>query len=813
MSTETGARFADMLREYRLQAGLTQEALAERAGVSTRAITALERGANQPLRDTVARLVTALGLADADQARFLALAMPTPRRRGASDRPSSSGSRAAPSVAYAALPIPPTALLGREREEAAVVHLLRQAAPTRTAVRLLTLTGPGGVGKTRLALAVATTLHEAFADGVVFVDLTPVRDPGLVLAAIGRALGVSEHGSQSPLVRVSASVGARQLLLLLDNMEQVVEAGPEIAGLLAACAGLSILATSRTPLRLRGEQLFMLPPLALPDLGSLRGTLPPPEALGQYAAVALFVQRAQAVRPTFALTPANAAAVAEICVRLDGLPLAIELAAARIALLSPHALLARLAQPLEMLTGGPRDLPARQQTLRAAMAWSYALLHRDEQALFRRLAVFAGGCTLADAEAITGREAPDRLAAGATPATHTTPPTVLDGLGALVAWSLVRETSGRDPDTETEEPRLSLLETLREFAWEQLVQSGEAEAVQQAHAAYYLALAEEAQTGVAGPRRLIWWARLDTARDNLQAALRWFVERQDVERGTRLGYALARVCQMRGRIAEGQAAIRAILALPAPTTPSVARARLLLSAASLMQASDDFVLARALGEESLAIWQALGDRHGMAGALSVIAVYAREQDDHPSARAMLEQSVALYQEVGDPGGAAIALDRLGTEAHARGDGAAARTYYEQSLAQRQDVDDVLAWTLHNLGRLAIEEGDAAQARPLLTRSIGILHTEGDTVGILHSLAAFARLALLEGRPVRALRLAAAVDVLGATIGATVQPTERAGFAWCQEAAQQALSAADVSAAGAEGRALTLRQAIAEALSA
>ncbi len=653
------------------------------------------------------------------------------------------------------LPLQLTSFIGRERELREVKQLLSEA-------RLLTLTGPGGSGKTRLALQVAAESIEQFRDGVFFVALASITEPGLVASTIAQTLGVAESSGRSILDSLKEYLHARHLLLFLDNFEQVIAAAPRLMELLAACRQLHLLITSREGLRVRGEREYPVPPLALPNLAERS----PLESLSQYAAVKLFIQRAQAIKPDFHITNETAPAVAEICYRLDGLPLAIELAAARIKLLPPHAMLARLEHRLEFLTSGARDLPVRQQTLRNAIAWSYDLLNDDEQRVFRRLSAFVGGCTLEAAEAVAG-DRPDRERGG-----ERAHDTVLDHLSSLLDKNLLREV-----ESANGEPRFAMLELLREFGLEQLELSGEAKMIRHRHATFFLALAEQAEARRESAEQVQWMNRLELEHDNLRAALEWSKTAEGMgEICLRLAGTLGLFWEARGYFSEGRERLSAVLSTETAQARTAARARLLARAAELAYRQSDYPATISLAGESLAIGREMGDKQGIASALVKLGNAATEVGDYAAAIECLEEALTIWRDLEDKRGIARALISSGWAALRSGDYQLANTRLEEALTISRDLGDArsIGFELAGLGEVALRQGDYARARRLVEESLELRRQMGNKWGVGVSLGTLGWAAMREGDWDRAIAW------LGESLEVRQEIGDKGGCAWCLE---------------------------------
>ncbi|HSL47443.1 MAG TPA: tetratricopeptide repeat protein [Candidatus Deferrimicrobiaceae bacterium] len=694
----------------------------------------------------------------------------------------------APGGRSQALPLPPTPFIGREKEIAAARALL-----WRDEVRLVTFVGVGGTGKTRLALQVALERGDAFEDGVLFVPLAPIADPALVAAAVAESLGsldVRENRGQSLLDSLKEALHGKQMLVVLDNFEHVIAAAPVVGDLLAAAPRIKILVTSREPLHVRGEHEFPVPPLALPN----RTPGPPLGDLGHYEAVRLFVERATAVKPDFALTNETAPAVAEICQRLDGLPLAIELAAVRIKVLSPQAMLARLSNRLKLLTGGARDLPARQQTLRNTIEWSHSLLTENEKRLFRRLPVFVGGCTLDAAEAVcnVGGELE-----------------IVDLMASLVDKNLVR-LAERDGH-----PRLGMLETIREYALEQMAASGEAAVVRQAHADYFVRVAEEAERHLNGPQETEteWLVRLEAAHGDFRAALAWHRERGDIEAGLRFAGALQRFWFVRGYLSEGRAWLGSLLTAGG-TPASASRAKATYGACQLAWAHGDFPQATVLGQEALALTRAIGDRGGMAVSLMLLGVVAWTLNlDYERSKPLLEESLALFREVDDRWYPSNVLTNLGLVAERQGDYARAQALIEEALAGAREWGNrrAIAFSLMGLGIVALSQGAYDRATTALQESVILLRETGHKLFLFYCLSLLVRTAAGRSQLERAARLLGAMQALGDTINAPMAGAYAEDLRNAVTAVLAGLGEEAFGRAFAEGRAMPLEPAFAYAL--
>jgi predicted ATPase len=729
------------------------------------------------------------------------------------------------------LPVQRTAFIGREAEAAALRQLL-----IREDVRLVTLTGPGGIGKTRLALRVAGEIAEQFPGGICFAPLSAVREPDLIASAIAQALGVTETGTQ-PLqesLKEYVSGLSQPTLFLLDNFEHLVAAAPVIARLLTTGPKLKVVVTSQSPLHVYGEHEFPVPPLALPNLK----VLPSVEILSSLPAVALFVERARSVKREFVLTKENAPAVAAICARLDGLPLAIELAAARIKLLSPSAMLARLESRLNLLTGGALDLPTRQQTLRNTVDWSYGLLNASEQTLFRRLSVFAGGCTLEGVEAVCDAKGDLGL-------------DVLDGMASMVDKSLTQQVEQPDNEQPDSEARFVMLSTIREYALERLAESDDEAVTRRAHAAYYLVLAEEgAEDSVAHPE---WLDRLELEHDNFRLALNYLIKTGDAEWGLRLGAALFHFWETREHLSEGRDFITRLLSMKERNARPKLRARLLFAGAILMGEQGDYASARKLLEESLdtsielkdhrgaavalnalaahardrgelanatilfercvAIWKALGDAADIARSLSNLANVMKLRGEHASALSLYDECLTMFRKAGDNAGVAWTLNYQGDVAREKSDFVAARSFCEQSLVAFRQLRDGwgIASALSDLAGLCSDQGFNAEARRLYGESVKLFRELGHKRGIARVLECLAADAAAQSNAELSLRLAGAAAALRQQLGAPLTPAEQPRLEKALEFARRTLGTAAGLTAWMAGFSMPVQEAVEEAL--
>jgi predicted ATPase/class 3 adenylate cyclase len=677
------------------------------------------------------------------------------------------------------LPRQPTPFLGREQQVGEIVALLR-----REDVHLVTLIGPGGTGKTRLALQAAAEVLDEFIDGVFFVPLAALTDARLVPAVIASALGLREEGGQPLADRLQDYLAARTLLLVLDNFEHLIEAAPAVSTLLGSAPRLKVLTTSRMPLRLRAEHEYPVPSLSVPQ----RQPPPTAEQVVHYEAVRLFVARAQAVNPDFALTNDNAPAVAEICWRLDGLPLAIELAAARVRMLSPQAMLARLEQRLPFLTGGARDAPHRQRTLRDTIAWSFDLLQPEDQVLFRRLAVFVAGCTLEAAEAVTN---PDGEL------------DVFGGVERLGEHSLLRQDAGLEG-----EPRLVMLETVREYGLEQLVASGEKDVVRERHAAHFATLGDDTER-VFWSRPVPLMAVLEAEADNLRAALRWAEGQGETETGLRLALAFGVQAMQRGTPAEGWEWLRRVQALGGGDRPLRARALTGFGWHALYQG--DTKSAMDAAEEAVEI--AAGESWILAMALLLLGSVKLERGSIDTARRRFEEALVLVERHAEAGvWAPPILMNLGLLAAIREDVAEARRWYEATLAALPAgvVTFIRPMVLGNLASIAWNEGDRSRAAALQREALPLRRALWDVLALANSLANGAEFAAVGGRPEVAARLLGAANALRLRGGVTIDPFNLDDPDALTARVREQLGEPTFATAWVEGESLPLDQALAEA---
>jgi predicted ATPase/transcriptional regulator with XRE-family HTH domain len=791
--TQARATFGEWLKQRRKELDLTQEDLAQRIGCSTIAIRKLEAGARRPSKHIATIVADLFQIPGAEIEGFLSFARGLESAQVAPETspvaPRQSGN----------LPSRLVRLLGREDAANEIGAYLTQGD-----LRLLTLTGPPGVGKTSLALEVASRLSPLFRDGAYFVQLATVTDPAGVAAAILPLLGLVDSGRGTHERDLAAYLRDKQVLLVLDNFEQIVEAAPSIVSVLEGSPGTKALVTSREPLHVRGEQVYRVPPLPVPEANETTK-----EAISHAPSVALFVERASALEPQFALTDADAEAVGAICIHLEGLPLAIELAAARISILTPQEIRAHLESRLTLLSGGPRDLPARQQTLRSAIGWSYALLRDGERSLLARLGVFKGGYTLPAAEAICN-------------ARGDLPFDMREGLSSLFDKSLLKRAEVAGVSYFT------MLETIREYALEQLEQRGEVDSIRRLHAEYYLTLSEAAEVGLSGPMQPRLLAQLEIEHANIRASLRWAQEkgvgtdadaREALDIGLRIGGAARHFWLLRGYFREGIEDLQGLLALsPSEITLSSyskgAKAKALGGAGRLAYRQGDYAAARSLFSESLALRREIGDKAGIAWSLTHLGMAELQQSvttksDHSTARALQEEGLILHRELGDGWNIALSLEQLGILAYLDRDYSRAADFFSESLAlhKEQGQESSIGKLLYQQGVVAYLKKDYPVATALFRESLTSQSGLGYMVGIALNLAALGEVFAETGQPGRGATLLAASDALHRAIGGVMEPSDRLAYDCALDTVRTQIRDNGFERAWQEGQAMSMEQAI------
>jgi predicted ATPase/transcriptional regulator with XRE-family HTH domain len=825
----TDISFGRLLRMRRRALDMTQEALARQVGYSVITIRKVESDERRPSRQLVERLANSLRIAPEQRPAFTALARDLDQAGSLVDELGDDPVGSAPTGPVSNVPTPLTRLIGREHELAKIRAIL-----LRGDVRLVTLAGPPGIGKSQLGVRVAATVQDAFPDGVWYVPLEPISDASLVASTVVKAIGLKESTGVAPAAALIQYLRDRRVLLVLDNFEHLLDAATMVADVLTACPETMVLVTSRARLGVRGERVHPVPPLATPVAeGEISAA-----AAARYPAVELFLERAQAVRPGFGLTDLNAADVCRICSDLDGLPLAIELVAARCRYLTPAELLARLGDRLALLTDGPRDLPAHQRTLRGTIDWSYNLLSPQEQVLFARLAVFIGGCSLPAAERVAnavGRDARPDL-----------PLPVLDGLAGLADKNLLRYEERIDGQQYA-----VLLATIREYALERLADSGEEAEVRDRYAAYCLELAETSSGHLGADQQEKWLDRMDAEHHNLCAALSWYVERGEVDLGLRMLAALWTFWHIRFRQADGLRFTARVMALPGPHDRRV-RAKALFGAGWLAVDQCDHALAHTFFTDSLNLYQALGDQHGVATALHGVGTVAQAGGDDGEAAALFAESLRRYREVGDDEGIAWSLDHLGNATLGMGDYARADELFTDGLAifrrlrhswgtalalhhqglsalalGRHDLaqdrfSEAMAvftelsngWgvavSLYNLGHVALATGDHRRAEEYFARSLRSSYAEDNTDGVARALAGLASLAVAERDMVLAARLFGGAETLAEASGIRMDPVARSVYLRDADAVRDRMDAEAVARAWAAGRGMSMPELLAAA---